>query len=101
MLRRYCPLSSLCCYIPANLLDANDLNLQIKLDKSGRAVGVWYVRHGVKRFARAGKEIIVSGGVVDSPKLLMLSGIGPKEHLKSVGVGNFCCSPICSDSRNV
>ena len=83
------------------LQNANKLSCQIKLDKSGTAVGVWYARHGVKRFARATKEIIISGGAVDSPKLLMLSGIGPKEHLKSVRVGHFCCSSICSDSRNV
>jgi len=59
--------------------------LQIKFEGS-RAVGVWYVRHGKKLFARASKEVIVSGGSVDSPKLLLLSGIGPKNHLKSVGV---------------
>jgi choline dehydrogenase len=49
-------------------------------------VGVWYLRHGKVKYARASKEIIVSAGAVESPKLLMLSGIGPKEHLKSVGV---------------
>ncbi|CAG7666064.1 unnamed protein product [Allacma fusca] len=59
---------------------------KIKLDRNNIAVGVWYTRHGVKRFARASKEIIISAGAVDSPKLLMLSGIGPSEHLKSVGV---------------
>ena len=51
---------------------------------------MWYVRHGVKRFARATKEVIVSGGAVDSPKLLMLSGIGQKKHLKSVVVLHIC-----------
>jgi choline dehydrogenase len=59
--------------------------MKIKLENN-RAVGVWYVRHGKKKLARASKEIIMSAGSVDSPKLLMLSGIGPKEHLKSVGV---------------
>jgi len=58
----------------------------VKIDKRGRAVGVWYQRHGKLRYARASKEIIVSAGTVESPKLLMLSGIGPKDHLKEVGV---------------
>ncbi|CAG7827384.1 unnamed protein product [Allacma fusca] len=59
---------------------------KIKLDKNNRAVGVWYLQHGVKKFARVSKEIIVSGGSIDSPKLLMLSGVGPKEHLKQIGI---------------
>jgi choline dehydrogenase len=49
-------------------------------------VGVWYVRHGKLKYVKAAKEIIVSTGSVDSPKLLMLSGIGPKEHLEDVSV---------------
>lgn len=60
--------------------------VKIHLDKSNRAVGVWYVQHGNRKYVRATKEVIVSGGSVDSPKLLMLSGIGPKEHLKELGV---------------
>ena len=35
---------------------------------------------------KANKEVIVSAGGLGSPQLLMLSGIGPKEHLKSVGI---------------
>lgn len=60
--------------------------VKVHLDKSNKAIGVWYMQHGTRRYARARKEVIVSGGSVDSPKLLMLSGIGPKEHLKQVGV---------------
>lgn len=56
------------------------------MDKSGRAEGVYYLKRGAKLFAKARKEVIVSAGTVDSAKLLMLSGIGPKKHLKSVGV---------------
>jgi len=53
-----------------------------------KAVGVTYERHGVIRTALVQKEVIISAGVVDSPKLLMLSGIGPKEHLEELNVGN-------------
>ncbi|ODM99740.1 Glucose dehydrogenase [FAD, quinone] [Orchesella cincta] len=59
---------------------------KIKIDKNGRAVGVHYIQHGVAKFASAKREIILSAGAVDSPKLLMLSGIGPKDHLESLGV---------------
>jgi choline dehydrogenase-like flavoprotein len=59
---------------------------QIHLDKRNHAYGVTYSRHGLTRFVLARREIILSAGSVDSPKLLMLSGIGPKEHLRSVGV---------------
>jgi len=62
---------------------------QIKLDKNGKAVGVWYYRHGKKYLARASKEIVVSGGSYDSPKLLLLSGIGPQKELEKLGVRCF------------
>jgi choline dehydrogenase len=51
-----------------------------------RAVGVEYVRDGTTRVARARREVIVSAGAIGSPKVLMLSGIGPGEALKAVGV---------------
>ncbi|WP_121631932.1 GMC family oxidoreductase [Tropicibacter alexandrii] len=54
--------------------------------EKGRAVGV-EVRHGGQtRTMRAAREVIVSSGAIGSPRLLMLSGIGPADHLRSVGV---------------
>jgi choline dehydrogenase len=52
----------------------------------GVATGVEYERHGVTKRALAHREVIVSAGPYQSPKLLMLSGIGPAEHLKSLGI---------------
>src|SRR5262249_38741084 len=51
-----------------------------------RATGVAYLQHGRERQVRAHNEVILSGGVVNSPQLLMLSGVGPGEHLQHVGI---------------
>ncbi|XP_050464030.1 glucose dehydrogenase [FAD, quinone]-like isoform X1 [Cataglyphis hispanica] len=51
-----------------------------------KAVGVQFYQGGELRVARATKEVIASGGAVNSPQLLLLSGIGPKEHLQAVNV---------------
>jgi len=47
------------------------------------AVGVEYVRNGRKQVAYAEREVLLCGGVINSPQLLMLSGIGPAEVLKA------------------
>ena len=52
-----------------------------------RAVALEYYRDdGGQATARASREIVVCCGVVDSPRLLMLSGIGPADHLRAVGL---------------
>src|ERR1700730_18509995 len=51
-----------------------------------RAVGVAFNRNGRRYEARAAREIILCGGAVNSPQLLMLSGIGPQEHLAALGI---------------
>jgi choline dehydrogenase len=51
-----------------------------------RAVGVEYVRGNRIERAYADREVIVSGGTYKSPQLLMLSGIGPADHLRAMGV---------------
>lgn len=52
-----------------------------------RATGVEYVdADGVTQVAGARNEVVVSAGSIGSPQLLMVSGIGPREHLESVGV---------------
>ncbi len=53
------------------------------------AYGVQYDRNGRKLIAFASKEVIISAGTMGTPKLLMLSGIGPKAHLETFGVRNF------------
>lgn len=51
-----------------------------------RVVGVRYEQRGQMHEARAGGEVILSGGAVNSPQLLQLSGIGPANLLQSHGI---------------
>ena len=51
------------------------------------------VREGGTETARAEREVIVSAGAYNSPQLLMLSGIGPADHLREVGVDVAVDSP--------
>ena len=58
-----------------------------KIDLEGKlASGVTYKKDGQNHRLRARREVILAGGAVGSPQLLMLSGIGPADHLKSVGI---------------
>ncbi|MCC7273986.1 MAG: choline dehydrogenase [Alphaproteobacteria bacterium] len=50
------------------------------------AVGVEYRQGGTTRQARARREVILAGGAINSPQLLQLSGIGPAEHLRTLGI---------------
>jgi len=51
-----------------------------------RVTGVTYSRRGKTVTVKAGREVILSGGSVNSPQLLQLSGIGPADHLKGLGI---------------
>ncbi len=51
-----------------------------------RAVGVRFRRQGERVLAPCDGEIILCGGVINSPQLLMLSGVGPGEHLREMGL---------------
>ncbi len=54
--------------------------------RGGRVEGVRYAVGREERVATASKEVVLAAGAVGSPHLLQLSGIGPADHLKSVGV---------------
>ena len=51
-----------------------------------RAVGIAYSQGGASHTVRATREVILCGGAINSPQLLMLSGIGPAQHLMDRGV---------------
>lgn len=61
--------------------------------ENGRAVGVDYARGGHASQARAQREVLLSGGAVNSPQLLMLSGIGPADALRRLGIGVVADAP--------
>jgi choline dehydrogenase len=67
---------------------------KIRLD-GRRAVGVEYFQDGKPSYAAAAREVIVSGGAVNSPQLLQLSGIGPGSLLQQLGL------PVVADNAAV
>ena len=54
--------------------------------EDGRCTGVEYIKNGRTHKARASGEVIVSGGAIETPKLLLLSGIGDATELKAAGI---------------
>jgi choline dehydrogenase len=61
--------------------------------EGGRAVGVEYDRAGVRVTARAEREVVLSAGAYGSPQLLMLSGVGPADHLREHGIEPLVDAP--------
>lgn len=51
-----------------------------------RAIGIEYERDGARHVAHAKREVVLSGGAYHSPHLLMLSGVGPADALRDVGI---------------
>ncbi len=64
------------------------------LDMDGdRVTGVRYVQKGTPKRAQAGSEVIVAAGAYQTPKLMMLSGIGPEDELKRHGLKTTVALP--------
>lgn len=69
-----------------NLTVISHANTSRILIEDKRAVGVVYTAGNEERTARASREIVVAAGAINTPKLLMLSGIGPAAHLQKYGI---------------
>jgi choline dehydrogenase len=63
--------------------------------EGNRAVGVEYLQNGQRQTMRAKAEVILSGGAINTPQLLQLSGIGPGGLLQSMGI------PVAVENANV
>ena len=51
-----------------------------------KAIAVEFAKNGLRHVVYARREIILSAGSINSPQLLMLSGVGPRYHLESLGI---------------
>jgi len=69
-----------------NLTVETDALVDRILFEDTRATGVDYIRNGVRRTAKAGREVIIAAGAIGSPLILQRSGVGPPEILKSHGI---------------
>lgn len=60
-----------------------------------KAIGVEFAQGGKIESARVNREVLLSGGSINSPQTLMLSGIGPADHLRAMGI------PVVADLPGV
>ena len=79
------------------VLHRNNLHVSVNsrvtriIFENKKAVGVEFVKDGGQQVVKCSKEVILSGGAVGSPHLLMLSGVGPRRHLEKFNI------PVVSD----
>ena len=59
---------------------------RVRFEGRRRAAGVDYLERGRARTADASREVILSGGAINSPQLLLLSGVGPAGELRRLGI---------------
>ena len=78
-----------------NLTTATGARATRLLIEGKQVVGVTYRQHGRLREARARRSVLLCGGAIHSPQLLMLSGVGPADHLRAIGI------PVVSDLPGV
>ncbi|XP_050464724.1 glucose dehydrogenase [FAD, quinone]-like [Cataglyphis hispanica] len=62
--------------------------------RTNRAIGVEFIKYGRVISVLASKEVILCAGAIGSPQLLMLSGIGPAEHLTKLGIDVIRNAPV-------
>lgn len=90
--------STACAYLHP-VLDRPNLKTEVQalatrvLFEGTRAVGVEYLKNGQRHKVYASRDVILSGGAINSPQLLMLSGIGNANDLKKLGIPVVCHLP--------
>lgn len=75
-----------CCVPASNLTTTTNALVTRLLFEGTRAIGVEYLHNGTLHQAFVNQEVILSAGAFDSPKLLMLSGIGNAQDLRALGI---------------
>jgi choline dehydrogenase len=78
---------------PQNLTVLTNATATGLVIEGGRAAGVTYRHAGQEETARAEAEVILAAGAIGTPQLLMLSGIGPADHLREQGIYVIVDSP--------
>jgi choline dehydrogenase-like flavoprotein len=78
----------------ANLTVATNAHSTRVLLEGTRAKGIEYVQDGSTQRATASRDVIVAAGTFNTPQLLMLSGIGPAEHLRGLGINVVADLPV-------
>lgn len=76
-----------------NLTVMTDTLVEKIVFEGRRAVGVRCRRNGTVETIRAGREVVLCAGALESPKLLQLSGVGPASHLRDLGIEVIADSP--------
>lgn len=64
----------------------NSLVSKLLIDANKRVYGVEFYNNGRKYSVNTSKEVILSAGAINTPQILMLSGIGPSKHLRQLGI---------------
>jgi choline dehydrogenase len=78
-----------------NLTTITNARVTKLLIEGNQVAGVTYLQNGQVREVRARRSVLLCGGAIHSPQLLMLSGVGPADHLRSMGI------PVVSDLAGV
>ncbi|XP_076652653.1 glucose dehydrogenase [FAD, quinone]-like isoform X1 [Halictus rubicundus] len=75
-------------------ISVNSYAEKILIDSDSKtAYGVQFLFGSDRRTVKAKREVILSAGAIQSPQLLMLSGVGPKDHLNEIGVDTVHDAP--------
>jgi choline dehydrogenase-like flavoprotein len=69
-----------------NLAVNTDVLVKRIVVENGRAIGVEVIENGRATLVRAEREVILTAGAIGSPKLMLLSGLGPADELRALGV---------------
>ena len=74
-------------------ISINSFVTKVEIEEK-KATGVYVIRNGRKVLIKARKEIILSAGALNTPQILMLSGVGPKDHLNEHGIKVVADLPV-------